>query len=215
MTKLSDENKIEFYKFLNGDISVSDLEKFIYKQSDLERQLDKGTYLELISLDFKDKYVIATLPDFIKKNIIEEGEFKTWRLRNVLSNFLTDVKNLHIHLNELYHLYCGVYQDNGQRRYEFKFLGNLGLNYLYWVDEGYMKANYGDNWKQEYERSFEDFEFYHEQLKPFAKEVLSALDTKQIVVLNNGTYTISDDLKSKLETDQIYKLKHPDEKNSS
>ncbi|HWB28274.1 MAG TPA: hypothetical protein VG738_22530 [Chitinophagaceae bacterium] len=90
MTKLSDENKIEFYKFLNGDISVSDLEKFIYKHSDLEQQLDKDIYLELISLDFKDKYVIATLPDFIKKNIIEEGQFETWKLRNVLNTFLTD-----------------------------------------------------------------------------------------------------------------------------
>jgi hypothetical protein len=78
-----------------------------------------------------------------------------------------------------------------------------------------MKANYGDNWKQEYERSFNDFEFYLEQLKPFAKEILSALNTDQIVILNDGTYTISDDLKSKLETDEIYKLKHPNEKYSS
>lgn len=215
MTKLSDENKIEFYKFLNGSISVPDLEEFIYNHPELEQQLDKGIYLELISLDFKDKYVIATLADYIKKKIIEEGQFETWKLRNVLNDFLTDPNNLHIYLDKLYHLYCGVYQDNGQRRYEFKFLTNLGLNYLYWVDEGYMKANYGNNWKQEYERSFKDFAFYHEQLKPFAKEILSALDTKQIVVLNDGTYTISDELKSKLETDQIYKLKHPDEKNSS
>lgn len=215
MTKLSDENKIEFYKFLNADIPVSELEKFIHRHSDLEQELDKETYLELISLDFKDKHVIATLPDFIKKNIIEQGQFETWKLRNVLNTFLTDPKNLHIHLNELYRLYCGIYQGDNQRKYEFKFLGNLGLNYLYWVDEGYMRANYGDNWKHEYERSFNDFAFYHEQLKPFAKEILSALDTMQIRILNNGTYTISDSLKSKLETDQIYKLKHPDEKYSS
>ncbi len=209
MTKLSDENKMEFYKFLNGEITVSELEKFIYKESDLEQKLDKDTYLELISLDFKDKYVIATLPDFIKKKIIEEGQFETYRLRNVLNAFLTDPKNLHIYLDKLYHFYCGIYQDNAERKYEFKFLSNLGLNYLYWVDEGYMKTNYGDNWKQEYERSFNDFEFYHQQLKPFAKETLSALDTKQIVILNDGTYKISDYLKSSLETDNIYKIKHP------
>jgi len=81
---------------------------------------------------------------------------------------------------------------------------------LYWLDEGYMKANYGDNWKEEYERSFNDFKFYHDQLKPFAKEILSALDTKQIVILKDGTYKISEDLKKKLQTDKIYKLKHPD-----
>ena len=191
------------------------MENFIYKHSDLEHELDRDTYLELISLDFNDKCVIATLPDFIKRKIIDEGQFETWKLRNVLNALLTDPKNLHIHLDKLYHLYCGIYHDTGERRYEFKFLGNLGLNYLYWVDEGYMKANYGDKWKQEYERSFNDFEFYHEQLKPFAKEILSALDTKQIIILNDGTYKISDELKTKSETEKIYKLKHPDKKYSS
>ena len=104
MTKLSDENKIEFYKFLNGDTTVSDFENFIDKDSDLEQELGKDAYLELISFDFKDKYVIATLPDVIKRKIIEEGQLETWRLKNVLNAFLTDTKNLHIQLNKLYHL---------------------------------------------------------------------------------------------------------------
>ena len=215
MVKLSDENKIEFYRFLSGDITVSDLEKFIYRQSDLEQQLGKDTYLELISYEFKDKYVNETLPDFIKTKIIEEGQFEAWKLINVLQAFLTDPKNLHIYLDKLYHLYCGVYNDSEKRRYQFRFLANLGLNYLYWVDKSYLIANYGDKWKQEYERRLNDFDFYHEQLKPFAKEILSALDANQIVILNDGTYYISDDLKSKLDTDDIYKLKHPDEKDSS
>ncbi len=34
MTTVSDNNKIEFYKFLNGDKSVVDLEYFIYSQLD-------------------------------------------------------------------------------------------------------------------------------------------------------------------------------------
>src|SRR5688572_18596376 len=113
MTKLSDENKNEFYKFLIGDIAVSDLENFIYKHADLEREIDGDTYVELISLDFSDKYVIAALPAFIKGKIIEEGQFETWRLRNILTTFLTDPKNLHIHLDKIYHLYCGVYCESG------------------------------------------------------------------------------------------------------
>lgn len=203
---------MEFYKFLNGDIVISEFENFIYKSPDLEQQLNSDTYLELISFDFKDKYVIERLPDFIKEEIIEEGPFETWRLREVLNAFLRDPKNLHIYLDKLYHCYCGIYQGNAKRRYEFKFLANLGLNHLYWVDEGYMKTNYGDNWKQEYDRSFHDFEFYHQQLKPFAEDILSALNSREIVVLNDGTYQITDELKSALETDGIYQLKHPDEK---
>jgi len=87
----------------------------------LEQELDRDTYFELISLDFKDKYVTATLPDLIKRTIVDEGEFETWKLREVLGSFLADPKNLHHHLDKLYHLYCGVYHGVGERKYEFKF----------------------------------------------------------------------------------------------
>ena len=214
MTTLSNNNKIGFYKFLNGDKTVSELESFIYGQTDLEHQLTSDIYIELISFDFKDKYVIAKLPDFIKQKLIDEGQFETWKLRTILNNFLTDYKNLRIYLDKLYHSYFGVYQDNGKRKYEFKFLANLGLNYLWWVDEAYLKTTYGENWKIEYDKCFDNFEFYQQQLKPFADQILTALHTKQIIILNDGTYNISDELKADLETDKIYELKHPDKKYS-
>ena len=57
-------------------------------------------------------------------------------------------------------------------------------------------------------------EFYQVQLKPFAEEILNALNDDNIQILNDGTYIIKEELKSKLETDNIYELKHPI-KNSS
>jgi hypothetical protein len=212
MNTVSYTNKIEFYKFLNGEKSIEDLENFIYSQLDLEQQLGNETYLNLIELNFKDKYDKVKLSDLITNKIIEEGQFETWKLRRILNDFLNEPEKTDINLDKIYHLYCGVYQENGQRKYEFKFLGNLGLNYLYWTDKSYLKTNYGENWKAEYEKCSYKFEFYHEQLKDFAKEILLAIEYKQIEVLNDGTYVISKDLKSKLETEQIYKLKHPDEK---
>lgn len=203
-----DSITIEFFKFLNGEISVSDLESFIYHAIDLEKQMDTETYLELISIDFKDKFIITRLSDLIKERIIREGEFEAWKLRKVLNALITDSESLHIYLDKLYHLYCGVYQDTGKRKYQFKFLANLGLNYLYWIDEGYMRTNYGEHWKEEYDRSLQDLGFYHQQLKPFAEEILSALDNKQIVIQNDGNYQIADKLKSKLESDKVYLLKH-------
>ncbi|AXE20121.1 hypothetical protein DR864_21400 [Runella rosea] len=215
MTTVSDNNKIEFYKFLNGDKSVEDLENFIYSQPDLEQQLGSETYFNLIELNFKDKYNIAKLPDLIKTRIIEEGQFETWKLKRILNDFLTQPEKTDLNLDKIYHLYCGVYQENGERRYEYKFLGNLGLNYLHWTGEGYLKTFYGDNWKAEYEKCSTEFEFYHKQLKNFATEILSAIDSKEIEILNDGTYRISNDLKNKLETDEIYKLIHPNEKYGS
>lgn len=215
MKTVSDKNKIEFYKFLNGDKSVEDLENFIYSQPDLEQQLDSETYLNLIKLNFKDKYDKAKLQDLIKNRIIEEGQFETWKLKRILNDFLTQSEKTDFNLYKIYHLYCGVYQDNGKRKYEYKFLGNLGLNNLHWADEGYLKALYGDNWKAEYEKCSTEFEFYHKQLKNFAIDILSAIESKGIEILNDGTYRISSDLKSKLETQEIYRLKHPNEKHSS
>jgi len=215
MKTVSDNNKIEFYKFLNGNKSVEDLENFIYSQPDLEQQLDSGTYLNLIKLNFKDKYDKAKLQDLIKNRIIEEGQFETWKLKRILNDFLNQSEKTDFNLHKIYHLYCGVYQDKGKRKYEYKFLGNLGLNYLHWADEGYLKTFYGDNWKAEYEKCSTEFEFYHKQLKNFAIEILSAIESKGIEILNDGTYRISNDLKSKFEAPEIYQLKHPNEKHSS
>lgn len=215
MSILSSNNKIEFYKFLNGDISVEDLENFIYSQPDLEQQLDSEAYLDLIEFNFKDKYNKVKLPEFIKTSIIEEGQFETWKLQRALNAFLTQPDKIDLNLNRIYHLYCGVYQGNRKRRYAYKFLGNLGLNYLYWTDEGYLKTFYGENWKTESEKFSNDFGFYHKQLKNFASEILSAIDSKEIEILNDGTYKISNVLRNKLETDEIYQLQHPNEKYSN
>jgi len=209
MAIVNESNKIEFFKFLNGDISISDFENFIYNTTELEQQLDENIYFELISNDFKDKNVITRLSNLIKKEIIEEGQFETWKLRQVLKALINDSQNLPLYLDKLYHAYCGIYQDKEKRKYRLKFLANLGLNYLYWIDEAYMKVNYKDRWKQEYDKSLQNLEFYHQQLKPFAEEVLSALDNMDIVILNDGNYQIKDELKSKLETDKIYTLEHP------
>ena len=215
MTTITDKNIIEFCKFLNGDINLLDIETFVYKQTDLEQQLDEEIYLELINFDFKDKNASDRLRHFIFRHISSEGQFETWKLKLLLNTFLTDISNTHIYLDKLYHLYCGIYQDNGQRKYRYKFLSNLGLNYLWWVDEGYMKTNYGINWEKEYKNCFDDFGFYHSQLDPFAHEILTALNDNKIQILNDGTYTITEDLKAKLETETIYKLKHPNKKYGS
>lgn len=214
MTIVSENNKIEFYKFLIGDKSVEDLENFIYLQIDFEQQLDSETYFNLIELNFKDKYDKVKLHNLIKTRIIEEGQFETWKLINILNDFLSQPEKANLNLDKIYHLYCGVYQNNEKRRYQYKFLGNLGLNHLYWTEEGYLKTLFGNNWKAEYEKCSAEFDFNHEQLKDFAEEVLLAIDSKNIEILNDGTYRISNDLKNILEIDEIYKLKHPNEKDS-
>lgn len=105
-----------------------------------------------------------------------------------------------------------ISKTHGPRKYQYRFLSHLGLNYFYWLDVDYLKATYGDNWEQAYKQAFDDFEFYHSQLKPFAEEILSAINEKQIQIYDDGTYSITDDLKERLESETIFQLRHPNEK---
>lgn len=197
----------KFYSFLNGDTSIIDFEKFIYSKSNLELQLNEKIFFELISFNYKND--IGILSNYIKQNIIDESYFETWKLKRLLGSFIEDSKQLHTYLEKFYHLYCGIILDSGFRKYEFKFLGNLGLNYLYWFNEDYLKAVYGDNWEIEYKKCSDNFDFYHRQLTPFAKDILNAINTEQIIIQNDGKYFISEKLKFKFEVENIYKLKHP------
>ena len=209
MKTLTDKNKIEFYKFLEREKSVEELENFIYSQTDIEKQLDKEIYLNLIEINFKDEYDKAKLLDLIMTKIIKQGEFETWKLKRVLKHFLSQPEKIDLNLEKIYDLYCGIYHENGKILYEYKFLGNLALNYLYWVEEGYLKTHFGENWKSEYAKCQNEFKFYYDQLKDFAIEIVFAIENKQIEILDNGTYKISDELKNKIESDKIYNLKHP------
>lgn len=212
MTNLTEDNKIVFFKFLNVEKSIEDLENFIYSQTDIENQLGIDNYYNLIKLNFKDKYDHVKLVELLKTKIIDEGQFETWKLKTILNDFLTQPEKIDLNLDKIYHLYYGIYQGNGTRKYEYKFLANLALNYLYWTNEGYLKTNYGVNWENEYVKCQKEFVCFHEQLKSFASEILLAFDNNDIEIFNNGTYKISNELKSKLESDERYILKHPSKK---
>ena len=208
-------DKVHFYKFLNGDTSILDFEKQIYSNRNWERQLGEDLYFELINFDFKDKNSTIRIREFILNNIVEVGEFETWKLKTILTEFLSDVLNMPGYLDKFYDLYCGTYQENGIRKFRYKFLGNLGLNCFFWKDEDYLKYYYGENWKFENERISDDLEFYHKQLKPFGEVILDALNKRDIQIDNDGTYTIADKLRDSLESEKIIVLEHPERKNVS
>jgi hypothetical protein len=120
---------------------------------------------------------------------------------NLLANFITDVKNAPKYLDKIYNLFLGQYQENGNRIYEYRFLGDLGLNYFYWLEESYLKANYGEKWKDEYEKLIQnkEVESEHKKLKPTAELILKSLKNNQIEINDNGTYKITENLKERLE----------------
>lgn len=205
---LSEQQKIEFFKYLNRDISIAELENYIYADTSLEQNMGAENYLSLVSLNFKDSRV--NFKNYILENIIDEGEYETWKLKDLLTYFINNYTDLDNTLDLFYRLYCGDASGDGLTRYRYKFLANLGLNYMHWAEEGYLKTMYGQNWQEEYNKIREEgFEFYHKQLTPFAVVILAALNDGRIQIFNNGTYAIESQLKLKLESDTIYGLKHP------
>lgn len=174
---------LPFYHFLNGQASVKETEAFIYQHKELEKELGEELYLELVNLDFKDKDIHNKLRAFILERMVDEGAFETWKLRTVLEDFLQGPENAEGCLVQLYNMYCGAYQENGPRRYAYKFLSNLGLNYLAITQTEGVR----------------NMEPYYSELKPIAEEILKALEENKIRILNNGTYSITQELKEKLE----------------
>jgi hypothetical protein len=209
MPHLTDQHKVLFFKFLNRNIPIQEFEHTLYESKKLEAELEPRLYLQLISFNFHDKSVLNELEKFILENLVEEGEYETWKLKTLLNHFITDYTLLDRQLDTFYHLYCGAYQEDGSRKWQYLFLQNLGLNYFHWLEEDYLKSPYGANWRQKYNEAVQDFEFYHRQLKPIAAEILAALNSGAILILNNGSYTITDELKEKLENGLIFSIQHP------
>lgn len=205
---MTESNKIEFYKFLKGETSLSAFKDFICNQKNLEQDLNKDFYLELLGFNFKDKNSREQLEALIFGSIITEAEFETWRLKKSLNEFIESEVDIDKKLDNFYSMYCNSYDQQGELVNGYRFLGNLGLNYFFWMDEGYLKTNYGDKWQEELKKSTDDFEFYHRQLKPVAQKILCAIENKEIEIEKLGEYRISQTFKSELESDNSFKLKH-------
>ena len=206
---MTDSTKIKFYDFLTKKISLKDFETWIYSDSVLKSEIGSENYMNLVSFGFNDKNDYEKINSIVG-NIINKGDFEKWKITNKLVDFIGHPEKAKELLNDFYHLFCGFPNENPYEPKGYKFLQNLGLNYLHWIDEAYLKANHGDKWFDYYKKYENEIPFYHEQLVPVAKLILSGLQTNGIEIFEKGIYKISDSLKEQLENDKILELKHKD-----
>lgn len=76
--------KIRFFEFLNREISISDFEKWIYDNSDLESEIGNDFYTDLISFDFKSHDLIPFISGLVEK-CFDWFEYEKWRTIRLLS----------------------------------------------------------------------------------------------------------------------------------
>lgn len=118
LNSLSEDIKVKFFRFINGEELISEFEQWVYDTNALEEILGGEDYFNLISLDFTKRGSQYELIKILERHI-DAGEYETWKLRKLLTLFLSQEGDLPLMLCEFYELYCDG----------FHFLETLGLNY--------------------------------------------------------------------------------------
>ena len=77
----------ELYKFLDKQISLSDLESFVYKSTALETHIGEDNYQALLDVNYNKKNADLELQNLLIREIIQENEFANWKV-NLLLNSL-------------------------------------------------------------------------------------------------------------------------------
>jgi len=160
--KLTESDKIIFFKTMHGDIDLEEFEKWIYENTDLEKIIPPNTYLDLIELNYKKSGVKYELFKKLEA-IVSLGDYQKWKLLTILDKALLKDESFPHLMMEFYDLYCDGYY----------FLNDLGLGYglTFTVPPSKYQA---DSWKEL--RPDQKSECIDELFPKIEKEVLKVKD---------------------------------------
>lgn len=130
MNKLPLDLQMHFFKYYNDEITVSDFERWVYANKDLEQYLDNETYTKLISLNFKDKYIKHEMGKTIDI-YLDFGKYEERKLIKVLTDLVDRTNSFTKSLIETYELYCSGYD----------FFNNLAFGYGLTFSEDFYDYN--------------------------------------------------------------------------
>jgi len=118
MNKLPVEIQLYFFKVYNDENSIEEFEQWLYREAELEKLLGKESYLDLISLNFKDRHIKYEISKVID-SFLDFGLFEEQKLRKILNDLINRTQNFAKSLIATYDLYCSGYN----------FFNNLGRGY--------------------------------------------------------------------------------------
>ena len=75
---------IQFFRFLLNEISLAELEEWIYNTPELEKEIGTECYMEIISFNFRSKFVVKFLKSIVGK-CFGWFEYEKWRAIKFLS----------------------------------------------------------------------------------------------------------------------------------
>ncbi len=172
MTTLPQYIKERFFKTIKGDNSLDDFEQWLYADKKLEKYLNPDDYLDLISLNFKQRAAKHELWNLLKKHI-DIGEFETYKMLGLLNEAKQRTKRLPYILMEFYYLYCKGYN----------FFQELGLGFGLSVEAPRVNNKTADTWDElTSQQQKELLESFSPELEEYIEQVIYWLNTKKIIL---------------------------------
>ena len=159
------------YKLISREIEVSNFEKWVYSEKELEKILTNDDYLELVSLNYTTPSSLYEAEKILKKHI-EIEKYHEWYLRNILQKIIERPDNVYKYIVETYDLYCNGYN----------FLDNLGIGYGLGIEvphSSYSAQSWGNLESIEQKELIDN---YYPNIKKEAEKVIDWLDSKKIIL---------------------------------
>ena len=170
-----DAMEVPFFRFLAGELSVEEFERWVYATPQLENYLGAPAYLEMISFNFRQPAADYELSKLIYKSI-PPARFHQAQIKWLLSNLLDGSRDAVVVFENLYELYNKGYH----------FLGSIGYQYDLGVYE-IPKLTAQPLWDpNEFSRRREMLAEYVEPLRDEIQRMLRALETSEIQITDEG-----------------------------
>ncbi|HEY8969195.1 MAG TPA: hypothetical protein VIM64_08875 [Puia sp.] len=159
-----------FFQTLYGSKNILEFETWLYRDEQLEGILSPESYLDLISYGYKGEAAKYGLYKLLE-NLIDKGEYETWKLLGLLRKALKRDDELPEILMTFYDLYCKGYT----------FLDNLGLGYGLAVEVPYRLDK--DSWDElTVEQQQNLLNSFYPDIEGEIIKVLSWIESRQIIL---------------------------------
>ena len=166
------------YKLISRKVEISDFEKWVYSEKELEKLLTYDDYLALISLSYTTPSTLYEAEKILKKYIKIE-KYHEWYLRKILQKIIERPNNVYKYISQTYDMYCDGYY----------FLENLGIGYGLSIEVP-PSCYSAQSWE-----NLEPIEqkilvgTYYPSVQKEAEKVIYWLDSKKIVLTgHSGDY---------------------------
>lgn len=87
----------EFHKFLDNEIGLAELEKWLYENAKVENIIGEENYQSLLEYNYKRKSAEIDIQNFIFKNLIPEKEFSHWKMNKLLESIKIEIPDKNIY----------------------------------------------------------------------------------------------------------------------